>query len=152
MCLSQVIQQELHCKANLDQHLNCSLPLQNPLSRYGINEVMLNIIHHASQQLEEVLPCGSAKRKPLHEVPMAILYCLQTGNALLKDSKAMEINIRGPSTLEIHRIKVVVLRLVKLGEESSNLTHWIKNSGRAAANLKLRKWRHLNKSWTWRET
>ena len=60
----------------------------------------------------------------------------------------MEINIMGPSTLEIRRIKVVALKLVKPGEGSSSLTHWIKNCGKVAANLKLRKWRHLNKSRT----
>ena len=48
------------------------------------------------------------------------------GNALFKDSEAMEINIRRPNTLEIHRIKVIGLRLVKLDEESNSLTHKIK--------------------------
>ena len=65
---------------------------------------MLNIVHHALQQIEEVLPHGSAKRKPLHEIPAASVYCLQTGNTFLKDLEAIEINIKGPSTLEIRKI------------------------------------------------
>ena len=63
----------------------------------------------------------------------------------------MEINIRGPSTPEIRRIKVG-LGLVKPDEEGSSLTRWIKNCGRIVANLKPRGWRHLNKSQTWEET
>jgi len=95
-----------------------------------------------------VLPHGSAKRKPLHEIPTASVYCLQIGNALLKDSEAMEINIRRPSTLEIHRIKVIGLRLVKPDEESSSLTHRIRDYGKIVANLKLRRRRHFNKNRT----
>ena len=69
-------------------------------------------------------------------------------DALPRDPKAMEINIRGPSTLEIHRIKVVGLGLVKLDKEGSSLTRWIRNCGRIAANLKPRGWSHHNRSQT----
>ena len=103
--------------------MNCSPPLQNPLIRHGVNRVLLNIIHHPSQQLKEMLPHGLAKSKPLHEIPTTSVYCLQTGNALLRDSKAMEINIVGPNTQKIHKIKVISLELVKSDEENSSLTH-----------------------------
>ena len=93
-----------------------------------------------------MLPRGSAKRKPLHEIPTVSVYYLRMGNTLPKDSEAMEINIRRPSTLEIHRIKVIGLRLVKPDEESSSLTHWIKDYGKTAANLKLRRRRHFNRN------
>ena len=98
-----------------------------------------------------MLPHGSAQKKPLHEVPTAVVHYLRIRDALPKDPKAMEINIRGPSTLEIRRIKVS-LGLVKPDEEGNNLTRWINNCGRIAANLKPRGWSHLNKSWTWEET
>ena len=65
---------------------------------------MLNIVQHTLQQIEEVLLRGSAKRKPLHEIPTASVYCLQTGNTFLKDLEAIEINIKGPNTLEIRKI------------------------------------------------
>ena len=45
--LSQVIQQELHSKSNSDKLLNHGPPLQNPLSQYSIDKVMLNVVHHA---------------------------------------------------------------------------------------------------------
>jgi len=68
-----------------------------------------------------VLPHGLAKKKPLYEVPTAVVHYLRIRDALPKDPKAMEINIRGPSTPEICRIKVG-LGLVKPDEEGSNLT------------------------------
>ena len=113
---------------------------------------MLNVVHYAPQSLEKVLPRGSAKKKPLHEVLTAIVHYLQVRNTFPKDLKAMEINIREPNTLEISKIKVVGLGLVKSNEEGSSLTHWIRNYGRTVANLKLRERSHLNKSWTWEET
>ena len=89
-----------------------------------------------------------SKRKFLHKVLMAIVHCLQMRDTISSDPKAMEINIRGPSTPEFCRIKVIGLRLVKPSEESSNLTHWIRNYGKTAANLKSGRRRHLNKNQT----
>ena len=45
--LSQMVWYELHDKAYSNQLLNYSPPLQNPLSRNSINEVVLDIVHHA---------------------------------------------------------------------------------------------------------
>ena len=95
-----------------------------------------------------MLPRGLAKKKPLHKVPTAIVHYLQMRDALPRDPKAMEINIRGPSTLEIHRIKVVGLGLDNLDKEGSSLTRWIRNCGRTVANLKPRGRSHLNRSRT----
>ena len=100
----------------------------------------------------EVLPCASAKDKALHEVPIVVIDCLQVRDALLKNLKAMKVNIRSSSTSKVCRIKVVGLGLVKLVEESSNLTRWVRNGGRTTTNLKPRGQTHLNKSWTWEET
>ena len=54
---------------------------------------------------------------------MAVVDCLQMGDALLKNSKTMKVNIRGSSTPKVRRIKITGLRLVKLDEEGSNFTH-----------------------------
>ena len=83
---------------------------------------MLDVVHHAPQQLKEVFPHGSAKEKPLHEVPTTVMDYLQVGDPLLRNPKAMKVNIRSSSTLEVRRIKAVCLALVKLDEESSSLT------------------------------
>ena len=149
--LSQVIQHELHSKANSDQLLNCGPPLLNPFSKHSIYEFMLNVVHHAPQQLKEMLPYGLAKEKPLHEIPTAVKDYLQVGDALPKNPKTMEVNIRSSSTLEACRIKIIGLGLVKLDEEGSSLTCQMKNDGRTVANLKPRRWSHLNRSWTWKE-
>ena len=98
-----------------------------------------------------MLPHGSAKEKPLHEIPTAIKEYLQVGDALPKNSKTMEVNIKSSRILEVHRIKIVGLRLVKSDEEGSSLTYWIKNSGRTVANVKPRRWSNLNRSQTWKE-
>ena len=57
-----------------------------------------------------------AKKKPLHEVPTTIVNCLQMRDAFLRDPKAMKINIKGSSTPEVRRIKIIALGLVKLDE------------------------------------
>ena len=96
----------------------------------------------------EVIPRGSAKMKSLHEVPTAIVNCLQMRDALPKDPKAMKINIRGFSTPEICMIKIIGLGLVKLDEEGNNLACRIRNCGRTTVNLKPRGCSHLNRSRT----
>ena len=98
-----------------------------------------------------MLPHGSTKEKPLHEIPMVVEDYLQVGDALPENPKTMEVNIRSSSTLEAHRIKIIGLGLVKSDEEGSSLTCWIKNSGRTVANLKPKRWSHLNRSRTSKE-
>ena len=68
-----------------------------------------------------MLPHGSAKEKPLHEIPMTVKDYLQVGDALPKNPKTMEVDIRSSSTLEVCKIKTVGLGLVKLDEEGSAL-------------------------------
>ena len=143
-----MVQHELHGKTPSNQHLNHGPPLQNPLSKHGINKVVLNIVHHTSHQLQEMLPHRMAEKKPSHEVSTAAIDCLQMGKALIGNPEAMEINIRRPSTPEVYRIKIVDLRLVKASEESRNLACGIGNCSRAAAYLKLRRCNHTNKNWT----
>ena len=83
---------------------------------------MLNVVHNTSQQLEEVFPHKTTKKKSLHEIFAATIDCLQTGDKLLKFLEAMEINIRRPSTPEVRRVKVIGLGLVEMDEEDSSLT------------------------------
>ena len=59
----------------------------------------------------------------MHEVSVAVVDCLQMGDALLKNSKTMKVNIRGSSTPKVRRIKIIGLGMVKLDEEGSNFTH-----------------------------
>ena len=69
-----------------------------------------------------MLPHGSAKEKPLHEIPMVVEDYLQVGDALPENLKTMEVNIRSSSTLEARRTKIIGLGLVKSDEEGSSLT------------------------------
>ena len=139
-----MVQQKHHSKPNTNQLLNYSPPLKDPLSRNRVDEVMLNVVHHTFQQLEEVLHCRIAKGESLHEVLTAAVDSLQAYNALLRYPKTREVNIRRSSTLEVCCIKVIGLGLLKMDKEGIDLTHRIGNGGRTAINLKLRGWSHLS--------
>ena len=78
-----MVQQKLHSKSNLDQLLNRNPPLQDHLSRNHVDEVMLNVINHTPQQLEEVLPRRTTKSKSLHEISTVAVDYLQTCYAFL---------------------------------------------------------------------
>lgn len=113
-----------------------------------VNEVMFNVIHHTHQQLEEVLSCRTTKGKSLHEIPTVAVNCLQTSNALLRYSKAIEVNIRRSSTLKVGRVKIIGLGLFKTGNAGNSLTHMIGNGGKTATNLNQRGQSHLGRRWT----
>ena len=53
--------------------------------------------------------------------------------------EAMEVHIRRARTLEVCRIEVVNLRLIKMHKKGYGLTHEVWNRGRTAAHLKLRR-------------
>lgn len=110
---------------------------------------MLKVIHHAPQQLEKMLPCRLAKKKPLHEVLAAAINCLKMWNALPRNLEAMTINVGSSSTPKVCRIKVVDLRLVKLSEESSRLSREVEDCGRIVAFLKSRGRSHISRNRTW---
>jgi len=88
--LSQVVQQKLYSKLNSDQLQNCSPPLQDSLYKHGVNEVMLNVVHHTPQQLEEVFLCRTTKEEALHEVSATTIGCLQMGDTLFKYPEVMK--------------------------------------------------------------
>ena len=96
-----MVQQKLHSKSNSNQVLNCSPPQQDPLHRNCVDEVILNVIHHAPQQLEEVFPHRKTKKESPHKIFVAAVDRLQTSDTLLRYLKAMEINIRRSSTPEV---------------------------------------------------
>lgn len=105
----------------MDQLLDCGLPLQDLLGRNGANEVVLDIIYHAAQQLEKMLPHRMANGEPLYKVSTAALNCLQMHNIVLKYLVHMEVHIGRPSTLEVCWIKVsTCLKWVK--KETTLLT------------------------------
>jgi len=60
----------------------------------------------------------------------------------------MKINIERSNALEVCRVKVINLSLVKSGKEGRGLTHRIRNGGKTTANLKLRGHSHFNKRQT----
>ena len=109
---------------------------------------MLDIIHHTSQQLQEMLPCRTAEKKPPHEVFAATIDCLQIGKTLLRNLEAVEANIRRSNTPEVRRIKIVNLGLVEVSKEGHSLAHGIWNCVRVAVHLKLRK---CSKNRTWKK-
>ena len=61
----------------------------------------------------------------------------------------MEVYIGRPRTLEICRIEVINLRLIKACKEGCSLTHRVQNGGRTIAHLKLRRG---NRKWTYQES
>ena len=77
---------------------------------------MLNVIHHAPQQLEEVFPHITTKEESLHKISVAIIDCLQMCDTLVKDLEAIKVNIGSSGTSEICRIKVIGLGLVESGK------------------------------------
>ena len=70
-------------------------------------------------------------------------------NTILKDLEAMEIYKRRPRTPELCRAEVINLRLVKTGKKCYSFTHKIRNDGRTAAHLKLRR---SSREWTYQES
>ena len=110
---------------NSNQLQNYSPPLQDPLNKICVDEVMLHVVHHTPQQLKEVLPRKMTKGKSLHEISTVAVDCLQTCDALLRYTKAMEINIRRSNTPKVCWVKIIGLSLLKTVEEGSGLSHRI---------------------------
>ena len=67
--LTKMVQSELYSKAYTNKLLYRNPPPQDPLGGNGINEVVLDVVHHTPQQLQKVLPSKTAKTESLHEVP-----------------------------------------------------------------------------------
>ena len=59
--LTEMVQDELHSKTHTNELLNRGPLLQDPLGKDSVNKTMLNVIHHALQHLQEVLPGRTAK-------------------------------------------------------------------------------------------
>ena len=112
-----MVHNELHSKTHANKLLNPSPPLQDPLGRNGVNKVVLNIVHHAPQHLQEVLSSRTTKSESLHEVKAATINQHQMRNTVLGDSEAMKVHIRGPRTPEVYKTKVIDLRLINAGEK-----------------------------------
>ena len=98
---------------------------------------MLNVIYHAPQHLQEMLPSKTTKAESLHKITTVAMNHHQVRNAVLRDSEAMEIRIRRPRALEICRTQVIILRLIKAGEEGYSFIRRVRDGGRTAAHLKL---------------
>ena len=67
-------------------------------------------------------------------------------NTILENFKAIKVYIGRPRTLEVYRIKVINLRLIKMSKEGCDLTHRVQNYGKTAAHLKLRRG---SRKWTY---
>ena len=79
----------------------------------------------------------TTKSEPLHKITTVAVNHHQVRNAVLRDSKAMEICIRRPRAPEICRSQVINLRLIKAGEEGYSFIRRVRDGGRIAAHLKL---------------
>ena len=110
---------------------------------------MLDVVHHALQHPQEVLSGKTTKAKSLHKVTTAAIDRYQVRNIILKDSEAMEIYKRMPRTPELCRAEVIDLRLVKTGKKCCSFTHRIRNGGKIAAHLKLRR---CSREWIYQES
>ena len=61
----------------------------------------------------------------------------------------MEVNIGRPKALEVHRIEVIHLRLIKTSKEGCDFTHRVRNCGKIVAHLKSRRG---SGKWTYQES
>jgi len=110
---------------------------------------MLNIVHHTSQHLQEVLSGRTAKAESLHKITMATVDRHQMRSTILGNFETMEVYIGRPRTPKICRIEVINLRLIKACKEGYSLTHRVQNGGRIAVLLKLRRG---GGKWTYQES
>ena len=78
------------------------------------------------------------KVEPLHKITTVAVNHHHVRNAVLGDSEAMEICIRGPRAPEICRTQVIDHGVIKASEEGCSFLHRIRNGGRTAAHFKLR--------------
>jgi len=60
-------------------------------------------------------------------------------NAILGNPEAIEIHVRRTGSLEVCRIEVVNLGLIKMYKKGCGLTHGVWNRGRTTAHIKLRR-------------
>ena len=132
-----MIQNKLHNETHTNKLLNRGSPLQDPLGGDGVNKTMLDIVHHAPQHLQEVLPGRTAKTKSLHKITTTTINHHQMRNTILEDSEAMKIHVRRPRSLEVCRAKVINLKLIKAGEKGCSFILRVRDGGRTAAHLKL---------------
>ena len=65
---TKVLKNELHNKARANKLLCRSPPLQDTFGGNSVNKVLLDVVHHAPQQLQKVLLSGTAKVESLHKV------------------------------------------------------------------------------------
>ena len=114
--LTKMVQNELYSKAYTNKLLYRNPPPQDPLGRNGINEVVLDVVHHTPQKLQKVLSSGTAKMESLYEVPTATVNYLQVRNTIPRDFDAMEVNKGRLKTLEVCEIEVINLGLVETSE------------------------------------
>ena len=91
----------------------------------------------------------TTKAKSLHKVTTATIDRRQVRNVILRDSKAMKIYEMRPRTPELCKVEVINLGLVKTGKKCYSFTHRIRNGGRIAAYLKLRR---SSREWTYQES
>ena len=141
-----MIQNELHSRAHAEKLLNRSPSQQDPLGEESVNKVVLNVIYHTPQHHQKVLPGRTAEAESLHKVTMATVDRHQMRNTILENFKAIKVYIGRPRTLEVYRIKVINLRLIKMSKEGCDLTHRVQNYGKTAAHLKLRRG---SRKWTY---
>ena len=109
---------------------------------------MLNIVQHTPQHLQEMLSGGVAKAESLHEVTTVTVDRHQVRSTILENFEAMKVYIGRPRALEICRLKLVDLKLIKACKKGYSLTRRIRDSGKIAAHLKLRKG---SEKWTYQE-
>ena len=135
----KMVQDKLHNKVHANKLLYHSPPLQDPFGGNNVNEVVLDVVHHTPQQLQNVPPSRTAQAESLHEVTMATIDHLQMRSIILRNFEAIKVNIGRPRTPEIHRIVVINLRLIKMSKEGCGLTHRVWNCGKTTAHLKLKR-------------
>ena len=74
--LTKVVKNELHNKAHANKLLYRSSPLQDPFGGNSVNKVLLDVVHHAPQQLQKVLLSRMAKVESFHKVTAVAIDCL----------------------------------------------------------------------------
>ena len=131
-----MLKNKLHSETHTDEILYRSPPLQDLPDRNRVDEVVLDVIQHTSQHLQEMLPRRTTKAELPHKIAMTTVEHHQVRGTILRDSKAIKVHIGRTRSPEICRAKVINFQLVKTDKERCSI---IRDGGRTTTRLKLRR-------------
>ena len=131
-----MLKNKLHSETHTDELLYRSPPLLDLPDKNRVDEVVLDVIQHTSQHLQEMLPRRMTKAELSHKIAMTTVEHHQVRGTVLRDSKAIKVHIGRTESPEMCRAKVINFQLVKTDKERCSI---IRDGGRTTTCLKLRR-------------